>query len=194
MNFLAVNGFDFSKLYTSGITFERMSMRETILAAWKHAKKDKDGRLVREMKKQKILSKENFKRKTKILEEVEKMVYGGQTKLSYEIKSQLLKKELADVIRRKYPGMIAKYNENSLEIIKNENFTPPSKTVTSIQYSILSNEEEKTGSSDEHSSYSMDSLQKQNSAEVMENYRSDMGFTLVIEEMANSKKPIVGHN
>ena len=198
MNFLANNGFDFTKLYTSGITFERLSLREDLLEKCKKAIKSGEQDLKKDMKKLKKLSIANKKKYDDILKEVDQMVYGGGMKVEFNELSKLLCQELAKTIRQKYPGINVSYQDgqNKLRIIKNDNFTPPSKLITSIQDEFTENEEQKTGDSDatDSENLSIRQLEKKHNHEVIEKYRNHMGFTLVIEEMINCKKPIVGHN
>lgn len=196
MSFLAQNGFDFTKLYMSGITFERLSNRESFLEAWRNAIKSGDSELRKDNKKQKVLSKENMKLMNQILTEVDKMAYGSQTKLEYEIDSYLLRQKLTTTIRQKYPGMNVSYQkeESQFKILKNDCFTPPSKLITSIQDDYFDSEEQKTGLSETNDKLSIKELEKAHNREVIEKYRNTMGFSLVIEEMINCRKPLIGHN
>ena len=72
---------------------------------------------------------------------------------------------------------------------------PPNEKVTSIQDELFENdEEEKIGTADIKDPLSLPNLEKKHKGDMMNQYRVEMGFTLVIEEMINSKKPLVGHN
>jgi len=137
-----------------------------------------------------MLSKKNNDLKLKILEEVDQMVYSNKTKLEYDFESYLLKQELSNDIKKLYPGLQVVYQKDitAFKVVKNDNFTPPSKTVWSIQDDeLLDAEQEGSAFSDKIDFLNLKELEKKHNRDVITNYRNEMGFTLVIEEMINCK-------
>ncbi|CAI2361918.1 unnamed protein product [Moneuplotes crassus] len=183
MNFLAVNNFDFKKLYTSGITYERLSDSEKIL------------KYGSDTKNLKLLSPENQKRKKQILKEVKKMVFGDSYELKYEFQSDLLKTMLTTIIKKKYPGIYTYYKKGDklFKVIKGSKFVPISEQVNSIRDGIF--DDESSGSDSTASNgLNLNKIEKTQGINAANKYKSEMGFSLVIDEMIKSKKPLVGHN
>lgn len=132
-----------------------------------------------------------------ILEEIEEFAYASESWIEYEDLSDLLKLKLSDTIKKRYPGMYTKFNktEKSFKVYKGNNYMPPHEHVTSIQDEVLEYDEEETkGSSNNEERLSLYHLEKVNTRDVITWYRNKMGFSLVVEEMINWNKPLIGHN
>lgn len=192
MNFLALNNFDFKKLYTSGVTYERLNNKEQVLNEVKSGELLNDG----DRKNQKFLSSENKIKMKKILIEVRGMAFGEETDLVYEFPSYLLKQKLTQIIKERYRGMYTYYkkNDNVFKVLKSKNYQPPNEQVNSIQDSFTSSEDDKYSDIRSENELNLKKIQETHSAKIINMYRNEMGFSLIIEEMINSKKPLIGHN
>jgi hypothetical protein len=180
-----------NKLYTSGITFERLSMKDHILSTISSANAV-GNTLESEKKNQKFLSEDNKQKLKEILKEVEKMAYGDAFELEYTFPSYLLKQKLTSIVKERFPGMYTYYkkNESVFKVMKGKNYSPPSEQISSIQDDLFNSDD----NDQESEGPTLGKLEKSHGTKVANQYRNEMGFTLIIEEMIKSKKPLVGHN
>ena len=132
----------------------------------------------------------------KILIEVRDMAFGDEPDLEYSFPSYLLKQKLTVIIKERYKGMYTyfKKGDNVFKVIKSKNYVPPSEQVNSIQDSLISSEEDKYSDTRSEDELNLKKIQETHSAKIINLYRNEIGFSLIIEEMINSKKPLIGHN
>lgn len=148
-----------------------------------------------ENKNMKFLCATNKKKKNQIMLDVREMAYSDEKELEYEFKSLLLKQKLTTEIKAKYPGMFTyfKKDDNTFKVFKGKYNERLNEKVTSIQDSFSSFDDK---DSDTRSEDCLDikKIKTKNSNKMIAQYREEMGFSLIIEEMRNSHKPLIGHN
>jgi poly(A)-specific ribonuclease len=177
--FLSKNGFDFSKLHLEGMTFQRLSEKDSVLEAIRN-KTEQDWANYKK-RDQACLSKSNQKILSTILDMTKELAEGGVTSKSIDLSefyqgeeevSNALKQEILNQVTTLYPGINVEYTKtkSTIKIKKGKKYTAQ----TEVKL-----EEEK----DED----LESV-------IQTEFLKEMGFSLVIEELIKAKKPIVGHN
>ena len=124
-----------------------------------------------------------------MLKDIDKMVFSNEEELEYEFESHLLKQKLSEIIQQKYPGLYTSFKRwvANFKVYKSKNFTPPRERITSIQDSLIDSEEDKNAQENNEEELKFQELEKVHEVNFMAQYRNIIGFTLVIEEMINSK-------
>ena len=118
------------------------------------------------------------------------MVFSNEEELEYEFESHMLKQKLSEIIQKRYPGLFTNYKRlvANFKVYKSKNFIPPKEKITSIQDSLIdSDEEDKSIAEENEEELKLQELEKIHETSFITQYRNIIGFTLVIEEMINSK-------
>ncbi|CAI2361076.1 unnamed protein product [Moneuplotes crassus] len=191
--FLSKHGFDFDKLHKDGITYQKLSEKEKIRKAI--IKKNQQDWTVYHKRDQTRLSKANQKKLKEILQQTKEFIdpendTAGQNFFKIDIASQSLRQEIYNNVQAKFPGMQVEYSNSKTEvkIKKSKKFKELAKIakINAEEQKEEPKEVEEEKKTEENEQVLEDLADK--SLEI------EMGFSLIVQEIIDAKKPLVGHN